>query len=449
VSGRRRSPWSVAGRAGLAAGVGVAAGAALALAARELGAPAGLSFSLGLGLGLPVVLVLTAMLFAPLRAALHALQDGIEGLREGDFSLRLGIERDDEVGGLVRVYNALGELMRRERRDLRERELMLASVLEATPTAVLLVSPVGRILVANRAARALLAAGGRLEARQLEDALGDCPPELCLELAAAAEGSGLVTVPAAAGGREILQVTRHFYVLNSRRHLLLLVRRLTPELRRQEADVWKRVIRVVGHEINNSLAPIRSLIASGHKLMEAGDPGGRLPEILDTIDASAQRLHRFVEGYRRVARLPPPRPERIDVRAFLADLQRLDAFEVAGGPETIEAMFDPAQIQQVVLNLLRNAREAGSATVEVAAFRDRGELVLEIRDRGPGMAEDAMTQALVPFWTTKPGGSGLGLALCREILDNHGGTLELRSREGGGLTVTCRLPLAPRPTFVS
>jgi len=220
---------------------------------------------------------------------------------------------------------------------------------------------------------------------------------------------------------------------------------MTPELRRHEAAVWKRVIRVVGHEINNSLAPIRSLIASGRKMVDRGDPDGRLPEILDTIDDSAERLHRFVDGYRKVARLPSPSSERIEVGAFLEDLRRLDAFELVLYDRPIEAVLDPSQIQQVVFNLVRNGREAGSEVVEVAVSTDDAELILEVRDRGPGMDADSMAQALVPFWTTKRDGSGLGLALCREILDNHGGSLKLSAREEGGLVVTCRLPLEQPP----
>jgi signal transduction histidine kinase len=223
--------------------------------------------------------------------------------------------------------------------------------------------------------------------------------------------------------------------------MLVLVRRLTPELRRQEAAVWKRVIRVVGHEINNSLAPIRSLVASGRRLVDGGDPSRRLPEILDTIEVSADRLYRFVDGYRRVARIPAPELETIEVADFLNDIGRLEEFNVTPLAEPLAAVFDPSQLQQVVLNLVRNAREAGSDTVEVKVAHDSRELTLEVRDRGPGMDTEAMAQALIPFWTTKPEGSGLGLALCREILENHQGSLRLRAREGGGLVVTCRLPL--------
>lgn len=424
----------------LSAGAGVAMGAGIALLARYLGSSLWLAAGLAILIGLPLAMLLTARLFAPVGKVLSALEDGVDGLRGGDFSLRLAINRTDEIGNLVEVYNSLGELMGRERRDLRQRELMLASVLEATPTSVLLVNPVDRVLVANRAARNLLASGGRLEGRTLEEALGDCPPDLHRELSATGAGDGLVTLPAE-DGQETLQVSRRIYQLNARNHSLLMVRRMTPELRRHEAAVWKRVIRVVGHEINNSLAPIRSLIASGRKLVNGGDPSGRLPEILDTIDASAQRLHRFVDGYRRMARLPAARPESIEICSFLKDLQRLVAFEILRPDGPITARLDPSQIQQVVLNLVRNGREAGSETIEVAAYTEGAELVLEVRDRGAGMDADTLAQALVPFWTTKADGSGLGLALCREILEIHDGTLRLRSRDGGGLVVTCRLPL--------
>jgi nitrogen fixation/metabolism regulation signal transduction histidine kinase len=418
----------------------VVLGSGLAVMAIALGASPALALVLALLIGVPVVVAVAAWLHGPLRRVLAALRDGVEGYREGDFSLRLAVERSDEVGDLVWAYNQLGEIMGRERRELRQRELMLASILEATPTAVLLVNAVGRILVANRAARQLLAGGGRVEGRALDDVLVGVAAPLRREMGPDQVGQALVTIDGD-GGPEVLHISRHVFQLDSRRHRLLLARPITQEVRQQEVAVWKRVIRVVGHEINNALAPIRSLLASGRKVVEAGDPDRRLPEILDTIEASAERLHRFVDGYRRMARLPVPRPEKVLIGAFLEDLGRLEPFDLGAVEAEIEAQVDPAQLQQVLLNLVRNAREAGSEEVRVTARRDGDRLVLEVADRGPGMDAEAMAQALVPFWTTKTDGTGLGLTLCREILEIHGGDLRLRSRDGGGLVVTCRLPL--------
>jgi nitrogen fixation/metabolism regulation signal transduction histidine kinase len=210
--------------------------------------------------------------------------------------------------------------------------------------------------------------------------------------------------------------------------------------------VWKKVIRVISHELNNSLAPIRSMAHSARLILRAGGSerrdAERLEEIFDHIDQSAAGLHRFIEGYARFARLPEPRLETVDLRSFLEHLRRLEPFELVGEVPARTIDVDPSQLQQVLVNLLKNAREAGSPPDEIAVAVGAadGGLALHVLDRGGGMDEEQMRRALVPFYSSKKGGTGLGLALSREILEAHGGRLELAARDGGGLVVTCRLP---------
>jgi two-component system nitrogen regulation sensor histidine kinase NtrY len=434
-----RLGWSLAGRAAAVGIIGAFLGLGTMLLLDAWGLPAATAAVLSLLVSMLGVTVTAAVLLRSIARVIEALDNAVESLASGDSSVRLAVTRRDEIGRLVSLVNRLGEVIATERRHLRQRELMLAAVLEANPTAVMLVNPVHRVLVANRAARELVSGGGRIEGETIDHVAAAAPPCLRGELIRSESGEAVVSNLPEEGGATF-QITRQSFDLNARRHRLLLVRNISPDLRRQEVAIWKRVIRVVGHEINNSLAPIRSLLASSRKLVVAGDPDQRLPRILDTIDDSAARLHRFVDGYRRVTRLPAPTRERVHLHGFLADLRQLAAFDLAPTDPGLAGVFDPAQLQQVVLNLVRNAREAGADTVTVSAVAEAEHLEIRVRDDGPGLSADDQAQALMPFWTTKAEGSGLGLPLCREILEQHGGSLSLESPGKRGLLVTCRLP---------
>lgn len=429
--------------AALAAAVAVTA-AAVAAAASALGAR-GLGVALAVvAVALPLAFTGAAMAARPIERVVAALHDGVRSLRDGDLSLRLAVDRADEVGELVAAYNAVVEQLACERGHLRARELLLDTMLDSSAVATVLVNSAGRVVYASRAARRLFADGHSLAGATLDELLQPAPEALRQAL----EGGGetLVTV-AVAGADETFHVSRRAFELNARRHTLLLVQRLTPELRRQEVALWKKVIRIIGHELSNSLAPIRSLVHSARLIRAGAGEPARLDGILDTIDDSAARLHRFVDGYARFARLPAPRREEVVLGPFLEQLCRIEPFTLAGPLPAGAASFDAAQMQQALLNLLRNAREAGSApadTVVTAHELPGGELVLRIADRGAGMDAETMAKALLPFYSSKPDGSGLGLAISREIVEAHGGTLHLASRPGGGIEATCRIP-SPAP----
>jgi two-component system nitrogen regulation sensor histidine kinase NtrY len=415
-------------------------GAAAAAGAAALGASPLLVALAALAAAIPAALLAARTAARPLGRIASALRDGVQGLRDGDYSLRLAVRRDDEIGDLVMQYNDIAETLGRERNDLRQRELLLDTMLEHSAVAILLINAVGRVIYGSRAARLLLADGRRLEGHALEEILAVCPE--AMRAALTSERDSLVTV-ALEGADETFHVARRTFTLNARSHALLMIRRLTPELRRQEVAVWKKVIRVIGHELGNSLAPIRSLARSGRLIRGgAGDPS-RLDDILESIEASASRLHRFVEGYARVARLPDPRREEVDLASFLEQLRRIEPFTLGGDAPRRTVRIDPAQIQQVLLNLAKNAREAGSPSEEIVVTADVGDdgaLTVVVADRGSGMDADTMAKAMLPFYSSKHQGTGLGLPLCREIVEAHGGTLHLAAREGGGVVVTLRAP---------
>ena len=228
------------------------------------------------------------------------------------------------------------------------------------------------------------------------------------------------------------------------RHTLYILRPLTKELARKEVETWKKAIRVLSHEVNNSLAPITSLVQTARLMLDNPAHAGRLRAALDTIEDRARHLKTFLDGYASFARLPLPSKQAVPWSSLLGG---------RGGPVPFPgrrascrarpALVDPPQMQQVLINLLKNAAEAGSPPEEIAiAFQHESEdgVELEVRDRGRGMTGDVMGNALLPFYSTKKSGTGLGLALCREIVEAHGGRLSLHRRDGGGVAVRLWLP---------
>jgi nitrogen fixation/metabolism regulation signal transduction histidine kinase len=385
-----------------------------------------------------VALPLTyALLRAPLRRMrvnLGALTDGVRGFSDGDFSLRLRVTGRDEITDLVSMYNDVGNVLRAQRNDTLQRELLFETVLQATPLAIILTAESGRVVYANRAARELFTPGERLEGRRLDELLGSAP---ALRDAFAQDRDTLFTA-----GSESYHLARRTFYLNGHAHLLWIANRLTPELRRQEVEVWKRAIRVLNHELNNSLAPIRSLFHSARVIRDKPEQWHRMDDINAAVEERLDYLQRFLDGYAAFARLPKPRPEPAAWLDVLHSVQQIVPFRIAEPQPSHAGNVDRAQIEQLVINLVKNAAEAGSAAddIVVDVQRRAGGSVLSVSDRGEGMSDETITRALLPFWSTKPGGSGLGLPLCNEIVDAHGGHLRIARRDGGGTVVSCWLP---------
>jgi signal transduction histidine kinase len=239
---------------------------------------------------------------------------------------------------------------------------------------------------------------------------------------------------------DIYHLSRRQFRLNGRMHELVLLRQLTAELRRQEVHTWKKVIRVISHELNNSLAPIASLAHSGAELLRRGQHE-RLPTALATIEERARHLEGFIRDYARFAKLPAPRLEPVEWSRFIAQLRSQVGFAVDAAGDGV-ARIDAAQLEQALLNLLKNAHESGSAPEQVTLSLRRlpDAWRVDVLDRGSGMNDAVLANALLPFYSTKRHGTGLGLALAREIAEAHGGRIALLNREGGGLCVSLTLP---------
>ena len=388
----------------------------------------------------PLLLYHVRRAFAPMNSLFRALAGTVASYRDGDFAFGLSWRGGGDLGALVESHNALGDALRDQRLALVQRELLLDTMVQNTPVAMLLVDPSRRIVLGNIAARKLLGEGHKLEGQAFDALLAQTPE--AVQEAFERGGDGMFTL--GDGDREdIYHLARRHFRLNGRRHELVLLRQLTAELRRQEVQTWKKVIRVISHELNNSLAPIASLAHSGAELLRRGQLE-RLPTALATIEERARHLAAFLRDYARFAKLPAPRLEAVSWARFVAHLRTQVEFTAEGVGDDQAARFDAAQLEQALLNLLKNAHESGSPPGEVRLVlrRTGNGWRIDVLDRGQGMNEAVLANALLPFYSTKRHGTGLGLALAREIAEAHGGRIALLNREGGGLCVSLVLAVA-------
>ena len=373
---------------------------------------------------------------------LQTLSNLLAALREEDFSIRArGQRRNDPLGEVLIEMNALADTLREQRLGALEATSLLRAVMEEIPVAVFAFDPDRRLRVVNRA-------GERLLARPIERLLGRTADELGLAQCLAMSGptSASLTFPGGTGRWEVR--SGHFRQGGIPLELLVMTD-VSRSLRDEERQAWQRLIRVIGHEINNSLAPIKSIANSLERLVvrdpKPADWESDMRDGLQVIGGRADSLGRFTAAYAQLARLPAPTIEPIPLPALVArvaGLERRLAVRVDGGPKVI-VNADAAQLEQLLINLVRNAADAALVTaggVHVGWGLADGRVRVWVEDEGPGVSNPA--NLFVPFFTTKPGGSGIGLVLCRQIAEAHGGTVTLDNRlPGPGCRAELVLPL--------
>jgi len=370
---------------------------------------------------------------------LQSLANALAALREGDFSLRARLgDPDDPLGLLAHEVNEVANLLRGLRGESLEATALLGRVMEEIDVAIFAFDAEEKVVFANRAA-------GRLLDRSADRLAGRSAEELGLARVLRAETPRIeqLTFPGRSSRWEVR--TRRFRQAG-KPHRLLLLSDLSRVLREEERKAWQRLVRVLSHEINNSLTPIHSIAQSLHKAVDGSEAeqSGDLARGLGVIAARAKALTRFLSSYARLARLPDPRLEPVDVGTWVRRVAGLETrIEVAveeGPPAEVRA--DGDQLDQLLINLIDNAVDASLETdggVRVGWSVDRHGVEVRVEDDGPGIPSEE--NLFVPFFTTKPDGSGIGLVLSRQIAEAHDGTLTLKSREGGeGAVARVRLP---------
>lgn len=374
------------------------------------------------------------------RVRITALHNGLLNLIDNDFSVSLTNLDNDALADVIHSFNEVTEKLRSERQHLYQRELLLDTVIQNSSLILLLTDDKGCIVYANSHAHHLLNNGKPIQGLNLELLIQTTP--LSFQKMIAQRKDGLIKL-GSQGQENTFHLSNGRFVLNTKRHDLFLIKDMTREFHRQEAAAWKRAIRVISHELNNTLAPISSMAHSGKLMIEKNKPEG-LPQLFSIIAERSEHLNTFISRYAMIAKLPIPSKTQIAWLPFLENLRSSYRFQLVGKVPATPGYCDRAQLTQVMVNLLKNATESGSSSndITVSINQDKLFTCLEIADRGGGMTTDAMDNALLPFYTTKTTGSGIGLPLCREIIEAHDGKLSLHLRKKGGVRVRILLPLS-------
>jgi len=370
----------------------------------------------------------------------------VSALREGDYSLRGRAARsDDALGEALGEVNALSAVLREQRLESMEATALLEKIIESVDVSLFAFDHEHQLRLVNRA-------GERLLGPRPGGFVGVTARDLGLDALLEGTAPRTFAMPFA-GGKGPWELRRATFRQRGLQHELVVLADLHRALREEERAAWQRLVRVIGHEINNSLAPIQSIAGHMHSMLD--EPGPERPDDweddlrsgLSVIARRAEALGRFLRAYAQLARLPPPKLTDVDVAPWIERIAALETrvpLRVTAGPKVVMAA-DPDQLDQLLINLVRNAAEATLETkgsgIELTWIHTAGAVEVLVLDDGPGIS--STENLFVPFFTTKPSGSGIGLVLARQIAEGHGGTLALESREGHrGCVARLRIPVS-------
>ena len=372
---------------------------------------------------------------------LRTLSNLLAALREGDYSLRGRVAKEDALGEVMDEVNLMGQMLREQRLSAVEATNLLRKVMQEIDVAVFAFDEQTRLRLVNRAGMEVL---GAPEERLLGRTASELDLLECLDKRAPRT---LQRSFAGRSGRWGITCTK--FREHGAPHQLLVLSDLTLELREEELQAWQRLVRVLSHELNNSLAPIKSITGSLRSMLRRPAPDADwqqdMEQGLGAIGSRAEALGRFTSAYARLAKLPPPNLEAVKLRDCVervARIEQMSGVHIESGPDlTVDA--DSVQLEQLLINLVQNATEAAAQTgggVHIGWTRNGKTARIHVLDEGPGLSSDA--NLFVPFFTTKPNGTGIGLVLSRKIAENHGGTLTLGNRkDAAGCVAKLELPL--------
>ena len=389
--------------------------------------------------------ILQAWLIEQMLRPLQTLSNVVAALREEDYSFRArGARRGDSLGDLALEINALAADLQSERLSSLDSAALVRRVLEAIDAPVLAFDEQNVLRLLNASAIDCLHLSGKHSVGQAADVLG-------LSHLLALPDEQVTTLNPETNPVQWM-VRRTSFRQHGVPHTLVLLSDVSLALRQEERQAWQRLIRVLGHEINNSLTPIKSIAGSLRLMVQANSPTEDFERPLEVIEQRAESLNHFLSAYRKLAQLPPPQRTFFDLGSFLEQLVPLETrlpVQLVVGPDVM-VHADKDQLGQAIINLLRNAAEAAlenrsrppclslSWTVE---RRGSGpEAILRIRDSGLGVANPS--NLFVPFYTTKESGTGIGLALVKTIVEAHQGTITLADHADGGAQAEVRLPFS-------
>src|SRR5437870_1908848 len=372
---------------------------------------------------------------------LQTLSNLLAALREGDYSIRArGAGEGSAMSEVLLEVNSLGETLRQQRLGAFEATALLRTIMSEIDVAIFTFDPERRLRLINRAGETLLG-------EPMDKLLGKTAQELGLQACFNADDDEPLTL-SFPGGSGRWGIGRSTFREQGLPHDLLVLTDLSRTLREEERRAWQRLVRVLGHEMNNSLAPIKSLAASLESLLRREplptDWKEDASSGLNSIASRADSLSRFLQAYTRLTKLPPPQKQDVDLASLVqrvVDLEPRLKVQVVSGPRTM-IRADAAQIEQALINLVHNAVDAALETQGNVAigWRDQESCIeIFVQDEGQGIMNPA--NLFVPFFTTKPEGSRIGLPLSRQIAEAHSGSLVLTNRETGqGAEAVLRLP---------
>jgi two-component system, NtrC family, nitrogen regulation sensor histidine kinase NtrY len=374
---------------------------------------------------------------------LQTMANLLSALREGDFSIRArGARTEDALGDVLSEINSLSSVLQEQRLGALEATALLRTVMEEIDVSIFAFDAMSTLRLVNRAGQQLL---GQPAERILGRSAAEMGMAECLE----GSESRVLSISKFPGAAGRWGMRRTAFREGGRPHVLVVIADLSQALRAEELKAWQRLVRVLGHELNNSLAPIKSIAGSLSSMLRrpnrAHDWEDDMRSGLDVIESRAEGLTRFMQAYARLARLPAPTLASCEISSLVqrvVALEQRHGVRIISGPP-LQFSCDAAQVEQLLINLVKNAVDAVSETQGTVSLGWRkldGFVEVFVEDEGPGLANPG--NLFVPFFTTKPQGSGIGLVLCRQIAENHGGSLKLENRsDRPGCIATLQLPV--------